>query len=62
MLHHFPHLRPSLLVTNELLVLKVDHQTVSMRHGDRQTPSVRRPDDLLIRDLLLIFEEAFIYV
>lgn len=58
----FSHLRPSLLVADELLVLEVNHQMVSMRHGDHQTPSVRRPHDLLIRDVLLLSEVDSIHV
>ncbi len=58
----FSHLRPSLFVADEFLVLEVNHQTVSMRHGDHHAPSIWRPHDLLIRDLLLLFEEASIDV
>ena len=58
----FPHLRPSLFVADECLVLEVNHQTVSIRHGDHQTPSIRRPHNPLIWDLLLLLEKVFIKV
>lgn len=61
-LTHFSHLRPSLFVADECLVLEVNNQTVSVRHGDHQTPSVRCPHNRLIWDLLLLFEEVFIEV
>ena len=58
----FFYLRPSLLMANELFILKVNHDVVPMRHGDDETASVRCPYDLLIRDLLLLPEELIIHV
>ena len=49
-------------MADELFVLEVDHNDVAMRHGDHKTTSIRRPYDLLIRDLLLLSEEFLINV
>lgn len=57
-----PYLRPPLLVADELFVLEVDHNVVAVRHGEHKTTSIRSPYDLLIRDLLLLFEELLINV
>lgn len=49
-------------MADELPVLEVNHQAVPMRQGDHHTPSVRRPHERLIRDLLLLCEQVLIHV
>jgi len=49
-------------VTDERLVLEVNYDDVPVGHGDHQATSVRRPDDLLIGDVLLLYEVLFVDV
>lgn len=55
-------LRPPLLVTDEILVLEMDHQVIPVRHGDHQATSIRGIHQPLVSDLLLLPEQFLINV
>lgn len=49
-------------MADELFVLEMNHQAVSVRHGEHHATSVRRPHKRLIGDLLLLSEKVFVHV